>query len=497
MKPPPANALIYVALLFLCPLAAAQTSSSPRDAERRVFNEIVSGLEAKNISFTERSLMADYGAFGVSVEVNIPARPGSDGIDGIFALAVPILDVPAEELLNGVENRQAGAGPAWQVELAFGLIDKLLSEPQPFDSVVYFAADNWPAAGSGDYPYAGFQALLDDTEAREEAVIVYCDSPPSGAAAPQALTVLRGRGAASSPLGLVEPFIRLCAESGIPCFFDSDDDGGGGAAADSLEGADGRHIIHVTGAAPSRFTTPPAGEKIAVDDAVALFCRYAEEIFRGGLNAEEADRNYAYISFKNGGIFIPELTLVLLTLFGLVFVAALCFCLYYAAKSRYKHILIPVFAVFIVLTASFLFVLSASGGKNLPEPPPAPRTRVVAGRLESQLYFTVDTESRRFLDHRIVRISMEARFTPLRYSLFFTDQAVDNPDESPAYFIYDAPMPYTSDGKRIKFILGPYPPNPLDIELTLPLNLNGEFRIEGLFPGNVTAVKTFTVPRHD
>ena len=472
---------------------------------------LVHSLEAKNINFTKRPLMADYGAFGVSVEVNIPAHPDSGGGDGLFVLAVPILDARPADLLNGTEYRLADGGYGWCVELALCLIDKFLSEPQPFDTLVYFAADNWPATGGGAFPYAGFQALLDDTGAREgtahggtviertieKTVIVYCDSPDTDA--PLALSVLRRAGAAPPPPALVEPFAQLCVDSGTPWFFDSKD---GGAplenSAGNLDEADGRQVIYVTGVSTGRFTTPPStamtGKKITADEAAALLYRYAEKIFRGGINPDEADHNYAYINFKNKTVFIPELTLVLLTLFCLVFVSALFFCLYYAAKSRHKRVLIPVFAVLILLTASFLFVLHTNGGKNLPARTklPAPQTRITASGLESDMYFTANLESARVLDHRIVRISVESRFPPLRYSMVFTDQTADDP----AYFIYDAPMPYTSDGKRIEFILGSYPPNPLNIELALPLNLNGEFSIEGLFPGNVTVIKTLAVTNH-
>ncbi|MDR0685580.1 MAG: hypothetical protein LBF83_10700 [Spirochaetaceae bacterium] len=476
-------------------VAAAQTPFSPRNAETTAFNELVQRLEAKNINFTERPLMADYGAFGVSVEVNIPARPDSGGSEGegLFVLAVPILDVQTADILNGTDG-----GPGWSVELALGLIDKFLSKPLPFDTLVYFAADNWPATGGGAFPYAGFQALLGDTEEREGTLIVYCDSLPEGEDAPSALGVLRLAGTTVPPLDLVEPFVQLCADSGIPWFFDSEV-GGAPAPAVNTDEAGGRQIIYVTGASAERSKMPPsaamAGKKITADEASALLYRYAEEIFRGGVDSGRADYNYACVNLKNKVVFIPELTLVLLTLFGMVFVSALFFCLYYAAKSRHKYVLIPVFAVFVLLTAAFLFVLHTNGGQDLPARTklPAQQTKITTDGLEPDMYFTASPKSVRFLDRRIVRISTEARLPPLRYSLFFTNQAADDP----AYFIYDAPMPYISDGKRIEFILGSYPPNPLDIELALPLSLNGEFSIEGLFPGNAAAVKTFTVPNHD
>ena len=501
MKPSRANVpfLICTMLLIGGAVAAAQTPFSPRTAETTAFNELVQRLEAKNINFTKRPLMADYGAFGVSVEVNIPARPdsGGSGGEGLFVLAVPILDVQSADILNGTEDRLADNGPGWRMELALGLIDRFLSKPLPFDTLVYFAADNWPATGGGAFPYAGFQALLDYTEEREGTLIVYCDSLPEGEDAPSALGVLRLAGTVVPPLALVEPFVQLCADSGTPWFFDSEG-GGAPAAAVNTDEAGGRQIIYVTGASAERSTMPPsaamAGKKITADEASALLYRYAEEIFRCGVDSGRADYNYACVNLKNKVVFIPELTLVLLTLFGMVFVSALFFCLYYAAKSRHKYVLIPVFAVFILLTAAFLFVLHTNGGQDLPARAklPAQQTKITTDGLEPDMYFTASLKSVRFLDRRIVRISTEARLPPLRYSLFFTNQTA-----APAYFIYDAPMPYTSDGKRVEFILGSYPPNPLDIELALPLSLNGEFSIEGLFPGNAAAVKTFTVTDRD
>jgi hypothetical protein len=499
------EAYICAALLLLSPLTAAQSPVSPRDAETHAFDELVRRLEARNINFTEKPLMADYGAFGVSVEVNIPARSASG--DGLFVLAVPILDVPIEKLLNGTEDE---SGSGWCVELALGLIDSLSSAPPPFDTLVYFAADNWPEAGGKAYPYAGFRALLDGLEGREGTVIVYCDSHVTGGEAPSALTLLRGTGAAASPLDLVEPFMRLCTESGLPCFFDSDTAGdqfpGDLLPGGSLDEAADREIIYVTGAPAAPALQARDGKNITTDEASALFRRYATEILRGGENKDEADYNYAYIDFGSRGIFIPELALVLLMLLGLVFEVAMFFCLCHAIQSRHKPVLIPVFAVLILLTALYLFMLYRNSGLYLPTrmKAPDPETRIaadaaVAGTAAGAVandgeYFTVNLESTRFLDHRIVRISIEAQLPPLRYSLLFTNQEREDPSLSSSYFIYDAPMPYNSDGKRIEFILGSYPPNPLSIEIALPLNLGGEISIEGFFPGNLSVVKTFPIP---
>jgi hypothetical protein len=505
------EAYICAALLLLSPLTEAQIPTSPRDAESLAFDELVRRLKAKNINFTERPLMADYGAFGVSVEVKIPAKSASSGGDGLFVLAVPILEVPITELLgDDAEGWFLDGSLSWCVELALSLIDTLSSAPLPFDTLVYFATDNWPAisaiTGGNAYPYAGFQALLDGLEGWEETVIVYCDSHVTGGEAPSALTILRGMGAAAPPLGLVETFMRLCAESGIPCFFDSDT-AGDRLPGESLDEASDREIIYVIGAAtaPALQAAARDGKKIMTDEASALFRRYAAEILRGGENKDEADRNYAYIDFGSRGIFIPELALVLFTLLGLVFEVAMFFCLCYAAKSRHKRVLMPVFAVFILLTALSLFMLYKNSGLYLPARMKAtdPETRgVVAATAGAEAgtatndgqYFTVNLESTRFLDHRIVRINIEARLPPLRYRLLFTKQAQENSSENLSYFIYDAPMPYNSDGKRIEFILGSYPPNPLSIEIALPLNLDGEFSIEGFFPGNLCVIKTFPVP---
>jgi hypothetical protein len=489
-----AGFLVCTALLFLGLPAAGQTPLSPRDAETRAFNELRGRLEAKKIDFTLRPLMADYGAFGSSVEVNIPAGPDSAG--GLFVLAVPIIYVPDQYLLNGTEYRPSGDGLGWCVELALGFIDKLLSVPRSFHTIVYFAADNWPGAGGSAVPYAGFQALLDKLPYHEGTAIVYCDSPVADGDDPDALTVLRGAGAASSPLALVEPLIQLCGDAGIPCFFVSDDGGGGLAgAANRFEAAAGRQLVYLSGDTPARFKAPPDGKKITSPEAAALLYRYAEKISAYGINTDEADHGYAYIGLGHKRVFIPELTLVLITLFGMVFVFVMCFCLYYAAKSHYKYVLIPVFAVFALLPALFLFVLHTNGGQNLPvrKNPPEARTRVVRDTGEAGRYFTASSVITRFLDHRIVKIGMEARLLPLQYSLFFTNQPAGDTFEN-HYFIYDAPMPYYSDGKRIEFILGSYPPNPLNIEIALPPGLAGEFSIEGIFPGDVKVISTFPVP---
>ncbi|MDR3356721.1 MAG: hypothetical protein LBO04_05985 [Spirochaetaceae bacterium] len=488
----------YALILIPGPFAAGQTSPYPRYseaaarvAETAYFNELVNRLEAKKIKFSERPLMADYGAFGTSILVDIPARPG-DGSDGLFVLAVPVLGVPLASLTyNGAEYR--ASGPGWSGELALGVLDKFLSEPPPFDTLVYFAADNWPAADGGGISYAGFQDLLAFSGGRGKTVIVYCDSGATDAADPVALAVLRGAGTGASPLALAEPLTRLCAEIGVPFVFDR---GGGGPAAADLEAAADRRIIRVSGVPAARLSfagheSPEAGKTLTPEVVAALFYRYAADILRGGTATDEADLNYAYIGFFGGGTYVTEPTLVLLALFGMVSVFVLCFLL--ASKPHYA--LIPVFACFLLATALFLFMLYRNGPRTFPArtETPGPRTLAV-DTAERDRYFTAVMESERFLEHRIVRIGIEAHLPPLQYGLSFRDQSADDPDGKPPYFIYDAPMPYTAADGRIDFVLGSYPVNPLNIEIALPLNLTGEFRLEGLFPGNVISTKTFPVP---
>jgi hypothetical protein len=459
----------FIALLFFSAVAAAQTlpddlSAGVRLAETEARNNLTGLLTDKQIAFRERPLMADYGAFGISIQTEFP---GTDG-NGLFVLAVP------------------QTGVTWGQETVFAFMELISQEQPAFDTLVCFLADSRPAVHGGDaYPYAGLRALLDDLDEREDAVIVYCDF--SGA--PSAITIRRGGGRASVPLALAEFFVETCAETETPYIFATD---GYGAESIVAERSDGIPVLYLDDSAVEKFfQTKPALQPPLIPDKVAgTLYDFAAATLSHGTDTE-ADRNYAYIRIK-GGIFVSEYTLVLLTLFVPVLWVLLCFLLYCASKSHHKRIFLPLLIAALLITVAPLAVLHSNGVRTEPSEPTSVRPPF-SSHTETTRHFTASAEAVTFLGRRIVRIQIDARRTPLNYRLSFTEIGEKYGADIPISFLYDAPMPYTAEDKIIRFVLGDYPPMLLNLEITLPLNIDGYFTLDALFEDGTTATETFTV----
>jgi hypothetical protein len=466
------KALIFFLLLNNFTAARIQAQSmftDIRSAETQAHDEIVRILGEKNITFREQSLMPDYGAFGMSIEALFPARPGSGGggtgAKNLFVLALPITS-------RGGKSASSNEKLSWGQELAFKFIDIILSDPPPFDTLIYFAGDNWPVVSPVAYPYAGLQALFNKLENREDLILIYCDFP----APPDAIQIVRGKGRTAAPLALVEPFFEICAEHDAPCFFNAIDagfDAGLDTEFDNFAAA-GIPMLY-SNSNPPWFNMLKKGEKIPVDEAAIIIYEYAAEIMQNKIDAENTDLNYAHIGFKHKNIFIPEYTLVLLILFASTAVCFLCLVLFYAAKSRIKRLVISVFTLVLFISLISFAILYTNTGKNIRQI--TKKSQRQTENIVPEQYFTVKTEEIRLLDHNIVKITINTQHLPLHYRLFFTRRDM----EDPVYFIYDAPMPYSTQGRRTEFILGSYPPASLNLEIALPLNLHGDFIIEALF----------------
>ncbi|MDR1362942.1 MAG: hypothetical protein LBJ35_02695, partial [Spirochaetaceae bacterium] len=421
---------------------------------------------------------------------NASAYAGSGYAGGLFVLAVPFTNI----------NKRAvnPNGISWGQEFAIELMDMLLAEPPAFDTLIYFAGDNWPSEpSSAAYPYAGLQALFNQIEDREDVVLVYCDFP----APPDAVQIVKGRGQTAAPLSLVESFFRICARREIPCFFNVID-----AVAGDFMPAGDIPVLRANGDSPALFNVLQSGKKILASTAASLFYEYAGVVMRNrGIGAdfdavENDDRNYAYIGFKRENIFISEYTLVLLTLFVSVIVVFLCLFLFYTAKSRVKRLLISILALILFLSLLSFVILrintAEKARKNTKKP------QLITETAAAMQYFTAEMELTRFLGSNIVklninsprqasltqaRLPLQARLQqpPLFFRIFFTRDDAESSD----YFIYDTLMPYNTLGRRTEFILGSYPPASLSIEIGMSQNITGEFVIEALFEDGVTVVQ--------
>jgi hypothetical protein len=460
--------VVSVSLLLLTVFASAQTDGV-RFTETESYAMLTRLLKERNVNFSQRDLMADYGAFGVSIEARFPARPDASGDAGLFVLAVPISSIGqalgAETPLN------------WGCEFALSLIDRLLLiDGFSFETLVCFIGDSWA-------PYTGLNALFDELEGRDDCVIVYCELPEP----PAVLTVVRDWGKSAAPLELAEPLFQICAENETPCFF-----GAGDSGVQDLINERGGDIpaLYINGNAPTWTIAAKTDKKLAADDAAALLCRYAETVMQNGV--QKTDRNYVYLGVSQRGLFISGFTLVLAALFGFSFIVFLYFFLCIVTKSRRKRISISLLAAIAIAAALFLFVTRMDSASFLSPRAKTPQTpKITLYGASAGAYLNIKAENRILLERRIVSIDIDAALEPLRYRLFFTAAGEKGATETPYYFVYNAAMPYTVEDGRIEFKLGSYPPDPLKLEIALPFDLAGEFGIEAFLQGGLNITQTF------
>lgn len=89
--------------------------------------------------------------------------------------------------------------------------------------------------------------------------------------------------------------------------------------------------------------------------------------------------------------------------------------------------------------------------------------------------FRLGAQESTFLDRRIAKLEFRAEGRPIRFDLTLTADA--------QITVYDSPVPFvlSHDGKSAVFALGERPPNPLELEITLPYALSAEFEARAVF----------------
>ena len=159
-------------------------------------------LRERNIPFEERPLFAEYGGFGSSLHVLLPAAPNGTGT---FILAVPLS-------FTGDDHREL----PYAFETALAFIDTVREAGQRRDILVAFLADEWSALPQGDTsagdPHLGLRDLYSRLELPEDTAMVYLDMYAEAGE----LVIHHGARRALAPLNLLRGLVRLCDSSGIP-----------------------------------------------------------------------------------------------------------------------------------------------------------------------------------------------------------------------------------------------------------------------------------------
>ena len=137
----------------------------------------------------------------------------------------------------------------------------------------------------------------------------------------------------------------------------------------------------------------------------------------------------------------------------------------------YKLIIIPV--LFIAVLSAMLVQILAIRHVTPPE-----RRFLVEGNDSYPEKLSLSLEEIIFQDSRIVNLRLETMSSPIRFDVSFESEGGKT-----LLPVYSAPVPFEreGEGKRILFFLGEYPPNPLTLEIVVPLDFEGILKIQAIY----------------
>jgi hypothetical protein len=272
-------------------------------------------LNERNIPFEERSLFTEYGGFGSSVHIFLPASPGGEEKKpGTFILAVPLS-------FTGDDRRNV----PYAFDTALSFIGRVLEEPLGTDVLVAFLGDEWSALGPGAKdPHLGLEDLYSRLEVPEDTALVYLDVYGEVTE----LVIHHGARRELAPLNLLRPLGRLCDSRSIPYSL-----GIGSNELYKLGLADGPSALEfaLPRKLPALYLTGSGNGEGGIDALGALLFEYAASIDMGTENLD-----YHYVLFQVAGriFFVPEYTSIILFLAvsALLFLAVLV----YSVVFRYR-----------------------------------------------------------------------------------------------------------------------------------------------------------------
>jgi hypothetical protein len=477
-------------------------------------------LSEQKIPWEERSLLAEYGGFGVSLLVR-PDRTGQvpEPGDGTvsFVLAVPIT---GQGELPG--DGQGELPLRFAAALSFIEKSRQLAIPRP-EIIVAFLGDEGTALPRElvKRPRRGLEDMLSSLDDPEQTVLWYLDI--GSGEAPGALEISHGTGEGIASLGIIRQIPGLCAGLSIPWAFATPFNGlyklrllGGPPVLRRAFEAD-TDALYIT--ASYRAGASPAlnGENLG-----EFIHRYTASLDRSG----ERDRHYAMVQFPPATFFLSEYAIAVFFLVGSA-VSLLLILIFRAKRQRLFSsagvsgiAIMAVTAIGVLVSgfidisfiplwaAAFIFVLP--GGilhkplplfvgtglalayvlwvgffffrqRDLPaENPPLVRSLEISprggGEIEGIEEFSASLLSRELLGLRSIDLTLRSRDRPLRFDVSLVSSG-------PEILVHSAPVPFelSNDNSTAEFFLGEDPSNPLRMEIYLSNDFNGTLRAEALY----------------
>jgi hypothetical protein len=275
------------------------------DSRRALLTNI---LNERKIPFESRSLFAEFGGFGSSIHVLLPASAeAGEKKPGIFILALPFS-------FDGDDQRDF----PYAFTVALDFIDRVRAEGLQIDAMAAFLGDEQPVLRSDQsVPHLGLMDLYSRLELPEDAVMIYLDMCGETGE----IVVHHGARRTLAPLNILRPLARICEERKIPYTL--------GVNANELYKlglADGPSALEfaLQRETPALYLVGEASAPGSIQNLDAMLFDYALSLSPG---TESPDYHYQIFQVLRRFFFVPEYAAALffLAVAGMFFFAALIY----------------------------------------------------------------------------------------------------------------------------------------------------------------------------
>jgi hypothetical protein len=253
---------------------------------------LVNILNERRISFETRSLFAEFGGFGSSLHVPLPASAeGGEKSPRVFILALPLS-------FTGDDGREF----PYAFEAALDFIGRARAEDLPTDVMVAFLGDEWPVLEADQSsPHLGLEDLYSRLEVPEDAVMIYLDM--CGEAGE--IVVHHGARRTLAPLNILRPLARICGALTIPYTL--------AVNANELYKlglADGPSVLEfaLPRELPALYLTGGASPGRGIPNLDAMLFDYALSV---GSGTENPDYHYSIFQVSRRFFFVSEFAMAL------------------------------------------------------------------------------------------------------------------------------------------------------------------------------------------
>jgi hypothetical protein len=466
---------IFTFSLFNCILLFPDTV---RDRETRREAIIRDHLTAEQVPFTEVPLLSEYGAWGTSFYVNLGKEVNTE------QQSLAVIAIPISSLNDSEEDLHGG------LKFAFKYIETF-SESTAAPVMIAFLADEW-AQESGNFAFAGLSALLDEM-ASESTFILYLNPFRN-----DSVLVVNVSENYALPAPVLVPFIKSADQAGLeldffsPLTFANKNPEKSIINRTGLASQNGVQILYLRG----KLDDDKLDKLITVTNA---FIPQIPDIQK--TLVKDNIKNYIMLDVNNklrfgryigeyntGRVIITERSFILIiygTILVLISIVILLFR-HVITIRRQMIITISVIAVAVLIVSITISIMSARVLKQARDSVSVALTKETTASLTTsnvEDILKLNVRSHIYLARRVVNINIEAAGEPLRYRLFFDsgnikfwDKRIENEVFPP--YVYDSPVPYISTDTGFEFIFWPFPDANVALEISLPLELNGDIVAE-------------------